>query len=279
MKTIDKDVLDGYNAGLEKNRLRKGLGLIEYERTKEILRGLLPPPPAIVYDIGGGYGEYACWLAALGYETYLYDLSEKNIKMAAELQKERNVRLNAASVADARSIDRPDESADAVLLMGPLYHITSAEERRLALLECRRLLKPGGLLFTSAITRYATTLWAVTTYDKNGLLDEPEFYEMLEREIRTGDHIRNPGSRYNGMGRSYFHLPAELEAEINAAGFADTEVHGMLGPCWLIPALDDCWEDANKRESILRIVRLCEKEESIMGLSTHLLGISRKEKI
>ena len=196
--------------------------------------------------------------------------------MASGFGKELGIKLKAAEVADARSIDRPDESADAILLFGPLYHITEYEERQLALKECCRLLKPGGLLFTAAITRYATTLWAITTYNINKLLDETEFYEMVHREIKTGNHIKNPQSNYRGMGRSYFHLPDELKNEIDTAGFKETEVIGVLGPCWLIPQLDDVWKDEIKRESIMRIVRLCEKEESILGLSTHLLSISRK---
>ncbi len=196
--------------------------------------------------------------------------------MALDLGKELGIKLKTAEVADARIIDRTDESADAILLFGPLYHITEYEERQLALEECYRLLKPGGLLFTAAITRYATTLWAITTYDKNKLLDETEFYEMVHREIKTGNHIKNPKSSYRGMGRSYFHLPDELKNEIDTAGFKETEVIGVLGPCWLIPQLDDVWKDEIKRESIMRIVRLCEKEESILGLSTHLLSISRK---
>lgn len=70
MKTIDKTVLARYNAGIEKNRLRTGIGIIEFERTKEILLENLPKPPAGIYDIGGGYGEYSWWLASLGYKEY-----------------------------------------------------------------------------------------------------------------------------------------------------------------------------------------------------------------
>ena len=88
MKTIDTAVLAGYNAGIERDRLKTGIGLIEFERTKEILRELLPKPPAVIYDIGGAYGEYAWWLASLGYEVHLFDLSETNIAMSAELAAE-----------------------------------------------------------------------------------------------------------------------------------------------------------------------------------------------
>ncbi|MHB9134360.1 MAG: class I SAM-dependent methyltransferase [Armatimonadota bacterium] len=278
MKTIDKDVLAGYNAGIEKGRLHTDLGLIEFERTKEILKQTLPLPPAVVYDIGGGYGEYSFWLASLGYDVYLYDISEQNIEMSKDLSKEYSANLKTMEVADARSINRPDESADAVLFLGPLYHIVDYGERQLALKECRRLLRPGGLLYTAAITRYATTLWAVTTYGtKHHLLDEPGFFNMIEHEIKTGQHIKNPSSSYKGMGRSYFHLPDELKTEIEAAGFIGTDIRGIVGPAWLVPDLDEVWKDETKRESIMRVVRMCEKDESIMGLSTHLLAISRKE--
>ena len=114
MKTIDTTVLAGYNAGIERNRLRTGIGIIEFERTKEILKDKLPAPPAVIYDIGGGYGEYAWWLASLGYEVHLFDISETNIKMSEELKHEyHNVHLKSAEVCDARSIPRKSKSADA----------------------------------------------------------------------------------------------------------------------------------------------------------------------
>ncbi len=271
MKSIDHDVLAGYNTGKEKGRLQNGLGLIEFERTKEILLQQLPPAPAVIYDVGGGYGEYSYYLTALGYEVYLYDIAEKNIEMSDELGQTCGLTLKAAEVADARSIPRPAESADAILLFGPLYHIVEKAERQLCLQECGRLLKPGGLLFAAAITCYATTLKYVRTYDQNALLDEPEFYTMLETEVKTGLHTKNP------MGLSYFHQPQELKNEIEAAGFYDADLRGIIGPCWLIPNLDAAWQQEKKRESIMRIVRLCEKEESILGLSTHLLCISKKK--
>jgi len=283
LKSIDKGVLDGYNAGIERNRLRKGLGLIEFERTKEILLQQLPEPvqpngfSTVIYDIGGGYGEYSYFLTALGYDVYLYDISEKNIAMSYELGQKSGLRLKTAEVADARSINRPDNSADAILLFGPLYHIVDCTERQLCLKECFRLLKPNGILFTAAITRYATTLWALTTYNQNGLIDDASFYKMIEREIKSGDHIVEPTSQYRGLGRSYFHLPKDLKDEIEASGFSNTDVRGVIGPCWLIPELDKSWKDEAKRENIMKIVRLFEKEESILGLSTHLLSISRKE--
>jgi len=127
------EVLDFYNSGIEKGRLHNNIGLIEFTRTKEILMDRLPPPPAVIYDIGGGYGEYAWYLASLGYRVHLFDLAEANIRMAEDLAAGYpGVTLEEKTVADARSIDRPDASADAVILMGPLYHIAADDFRNIS---------------------------------------------------------------------------------------------------------------------------------------------------
>ena len=272
MKTIDKDVLAKYNAGIEKGRLHKDLGLIEFERTKEILCEMLPPPPAVLYDIGGGYGEYAFWLTSLGYEVHLFDLSEKNIEMAHEMEAETGLTLAAAELADAREINRPNASADAILLFGPLYHIIEREERALCLKECRRLLKPNGLLFTANITCFARLLHYVSIYDKNPIIDDIAIFAAMEKTVKTG--INTPLST-STMGHAYFHRPNELKEELEASGFADVDLRGVIGPCWMITNLDEAWPDPVKREAIMRVVRLLEKEESMMGFSTHFLSISR----
>lgn len=169
MKTIDNAVLAFYEEGREYNRLRTDIGLIEFERSKEILLENLPTPPAAIYDIGGAYGEYSWWLASLGYEVHLFDLSETNIKMSKKLAKEYpGCSLAASEVCDARKVPRANNSADAVLLMGPLYHIMDHTERIKAVKECRRLLKKGGLLFSAALTPYSVLLDKLTVYSPEG---------------------------------------------------------------------------------------------------------------
>ena len=270
MNKIDPKGLAGYNRGVEQGRLHRGLGLIEFERTKEVLLEELPPAPAVIYDIGGAYGEYAYWLASLGYEVYLYDLAEEHIRMAHELECSAGVQLKAAVVADARKIPRPDASADAILLFGPLYHIVEAEERRKCLDECRRLLRSGGKLFTANITCFATALNYTYLYDRNPVLDDDAYYDMVESTVRTGLHTGHE------IGLVYFHRPEELRKEVAAAGFAGVELRGVIGPGWIVRNIDEIWPDLIKREAIMRIVRLLEKEESLMGFSTHFLSISHK---
>jgi ubiquinone/menaquinone biosynthesis C-methylase UbiE len=61
--TSERDAVRAYyDAGPEYDRLDSPLGVVEFERTKEILQRHPPPPPARIADIGGGPGRYAVWL-------------------------------------------------------------------------------------------------------------------------------------------------------------------------------------------------------------------------
>lgn len=283
MKTIDTTVLAGYNAGVERNRLRAGIGCIEFERTKEILLDKLPKPPAVIYDIGGGYGEYAWWLSALGYEVHLFDLSETNIKMSEELSDEySNVRLHSAMVCDARSIPRPDKSADAILLMGPLYSITEYEERILAIKESHRLLKDDGILFSAALTPYSVLIPRITIYHEDDTkkrkeLDDPAVISIIERALTDGCWINPERKIANGLGSSHLHTAKALKDELLCGGFVTSAVHGVMGGAWLAPNLDKLLEDEKTRTVLMKTVRMLDTHEEIIGLSGHLLAVSKKE--
>ena len=66
----------------EADRLVSGPSVLELLRTKEILSRLLPPPPAVVLDVGGGPGVYAAWLLARGYEVHLVDPVPLHVEQA-----------------------------------------------------------------------------------------------------------------------------------------------------------------------------------------------------
>lgn len=282
MKTIDTAVLAGYNAGIERDRLRTGIGIIEFERTKEILLENLPKPPAAVYDVGGAYGEYAWWLASLGYEVHLFDLSETNIRMSAELAAEYpGVTLADAKVGDARCIPRPEKSADAVLLMGPLYSITEREERILAIKECRRLLKDDGILLSAALTPYSVLIPRIALYHledtkKRRELDDPAVISMIERALEDGCY-HNPEKKVaSGLGSSHLHTAKALREELALGGFETDRVYGVMGGAWLAPNLDELLANEETRKVLLDTVRMLDGHEEIIGLSGHLLAVSGK---
>lgn len=268
---LDDAIRSYYERRPEEKRLSQGHSQIEAARTKELVQRFAPPPPAVVLDVGGAAGAYAFWLAARGYEVHLVDRVRRLVDVAQARSEAASRPLASAEVGDARRLAAPDGAADMVLLLGPLYHLTAAAERATALSEAVRVLKPGGLLFTACITRWASLF--------NGLvhdhLAEPAFVTMMERDLKTGQH-RNPDEHPSYFTTAYFHTPAEFEAELDASGLDRIGIFGLEGPAGLLGDFDERWSDARRREDLLRAAREIETEPTLMGLSPHLLGVGRK---
>jgi SAM-dependent methyltransferase len=239
-----------YAKGAEGGRLFRGHGTIELARTQEIILRHLPPPPRIVLDVGGGPGVYACWLAARGYRVTLIDAARLHIEQALAASAGQPTHpLAGCRLGDARRIDEDDASADAVLLLGPLYHLTERRDRLQALSEAHRVLEPGGLLFAAAVGRYASLLSGVA----ENLLADPDFAAIVARDLRDGQH-RNPTDK-EYFTTAYFHHPEELEAEVRESGFDLVELLGVEGPGWLLPDLEKRWADPGERERLLQAAR------------------------
>jgi SAM-dependent methyltransferase len=180
--SLPAEILAYYQQGKEAQRLLKGMGQLEFTRTQEILRRSLPEPPAIIYDVGGEPGLYACWLAQLGYEVHLVDATPLHIQQAqAASLLQPDHPIASFTIGDSRRLQREDESVDAVLLLGPLYHLTERAERVTALREAARTLKPGGLLVAAAISRFASALDGLV----DGSLEDPHSLRLSSRTSRT----------------------------------------------------------------------------------------------
>ena len=153
------DVAAYYARGLERDRLAGGQGALEFTRTQALLERYLPAPPVVVADVGGGPGRYAVWLAERGYRVHLIDPVPLHVGQARAAAGGRpGVALAAAEVGDARALSLSDASADAVLLLGPLYHLPERADRLQALAEARRVCRRGGVVIAAAISRFASTL-------------------------------------------------------------------------------------------------------------------------
>lgn len=121
----------------------------EFAVTLRALSAHLAPPPARIADVGGGPGRYAVELAKRGYAVTLIDLSPGVVRLAREHAEREGVHLDARE-GDARQLAGPaDGSCDAVLLLGPLYHLLEAADRGRAVAEAHRVLRPGSLAASS----------------------------------------------------------------------------------------------------------------------------------
>src|SRR5207237_579114 len=144
------EILKHYESQNEAERLFQGRSRLEFTRSQELIRRYLPPPPASVLDVGGGPGVYACWLAREGYTVHLVDATPLHVEQARRASEAQpDYPVASVSLGDARKLEWPDESVDAVLLMGPLYHLTERQDRLAALREAKRVLRSGGYLFAA----------------------------------------------------------------------------------------------------------------------------------
>jgi ubiquinone/menaquinone biosynthesis C-methylase UbiE len=270
---LDAEILAHYEEGVERERLlRGGAGRLEYLRTRELLARYLPPAPATVLDVGGGAGVYALPLARDGYSVHLIDPVPLHVEQAREASAlQRDASLGSAEVGDARRLVWDDKSVEAVLLLGPLYHLTSRDERLHALQEAYRVVRPGGVVAAAAISRFASTYEGLL----RGYSVDPMFNDIVERDVREGQH-RNPTGRPEWFTTAYFHRPEELRNEATEAGFSVEALMGIEGPAWVLPDLDSWLEDPPRRSTLLQAIRRVEAEPSLLGASAHILVVGRR---
>lgn len=265
MPDFDPDIAAYYARGEEGGRLGSW-GRLEFMRTQELLERFLPPAPAVVLDVGGGPGAYAAWLAGRGYEVRLLDPVGLHVDQARALDG-----VASADVGDARALPFADAGADAVLLLGPLYHLVDAADRLRALAEARRVLRPGGVLAAAAISRFAPTLDGLL----KGYMADPEFDRIAERDLRDGRHVnptRNPG----WFTTAYFHLPDDLAREVREAGFELSALLAVEGVGSWLTTIDEWLDDPDRRAALLRAIRRVEAEPSLLGASAHILAVGVK---
>ncbi|HEX3358730.1 MAG TPA: class I SAM-dependent methyltransferase [Tepidisphaeraceae bacterium] len=259
-----KNIEAFYDARSEGDRLHQGIGRLEAVRTLELLTRFLPPPPAIIADVGGGTGYYARWLTERGYIVHLLDIVPAHVDAARKVQPPPA----SATLGDARHLPWTDASADAVLLMGPLYHLKERSDRVRAFSEARRVLRPNGLLFGVVIPRWASTLIGML----RGWTFDDAYAAMVRQEITEGQHL--PPTDWPLFMEGFFHNSKDLHDEARAGGFDVRLQAAIEGPAWLSQEFDSAWEDPKKRERILQLARLAEGDPEILAASPHIAFIA-----
>lgn len=244
----------------EDQRLRaRPSGRVELIRTRELLLRHLPTAPAAVLDVGGGTGIHARWLADAGYRVHLVD------PVPAHVARASLVSGVEATLGDARHLEQSDSTVDATLLLGPLYHLTLEKERVLAVHEAARVTRAGGLVAAAAISRHAP------------ILEQSAFGEVDEAEEARSAAVLASGVNdpQDGFTVAFFHTPAELVREMEAAGLVNVVVYGVEGPS--IPALMTMpAEVAEQRvDSVVRAARMLERDPAMISSSPHLLAVGR----
>jgi ubiquinone/menaquinone biosynthesis C-methylase UbiE len=269
MGLIPKEIEAHYLEGGESERLSNEWGELERLRTEAILARHLPPAPAVILDVGGGPGAYAFPLAKQGYEVHLVDPVELHLEQARSYAETSGIPLASITQGDARQLDFPASGADAVLLLGPLYHLAERSDRLQALLEARRVLKPRSVLFAASISRFASLIDGLS----RGFFKDAGFRSIIEADLTHGLH-RNPTNHAAYFTTAYFHRPEEFATEVRGAGFGDIQTLAIEGPAWSTAQFRDVWNDVAQRQKLLEFLSLIEGEPSIQGASAHVMAVA-----
>jgi len=255
-----------YERGEEADRLaRSGAGRLEFERTQEIVLRHLPPPPATVADIGGGPGRYSVWLAALGYRVVHRDIVPMHVDQVQTAAAADGVTVDAA-LGDARSLDLGDQTVDAVLVFGPLYHLPRRADRVQALREAYRIVQPGGPVFGAVISRWAARL--------DGML-RARMYAKYPTAEEVVDEVEHSGL-LQPLGPGSFcgvtHRPGQVRAEFAAAGLAVADLVCVEGAAYLLDDLDARMADRRDWQVVLDSARAHERVPELLGIGSHLIA-------
>lgn len=232
---------------------------IEFITSKLYLDRYLAPRSTIL-DACAGTGQYAFYLAGLGHRVTAADIVGSNVEKIKLIQHD-NPTLNSIFEGDTRELPQfKDGSFDAVLCMGALYHIFEAQERKKAILECLRVLKPGGIIAVSYINRFARFFLSLCS--ENSL--SPAFLDDAKGTFETGVD-----------GCFYISTPDEMEALFIECGIEKICNIGADGVGYAAVDKINALDSTAFSKWLNYHLKTCE-EPSILGYSLHCLYIGRK---
>ena len=248
----------------EEGRLLSRHGQVEYRTTMKYIRESLAglEDPAIL-EVGAGTGRYSVTLAKQGLRVTAVELIAHNLEqLRSKLDGTEPIVTLQGNALDLSVL--PDDSFDLTMLLGPMYHLYTKEDKLRALREAVRVTKPGGRILVAYCMNEPTVVQYV--FGLNHL------HEVMELSMLTGDWhcISEPKDLFEMVRTEDI---AALDAALPVRRLKLVATDGATNYMReLIDAMDDetfeKWMDYH--------FAVCERQD-LIGASHHTLDILRKE--
>ena len=263
---------DGFD---EWGRLDAPAGRLEFERTLALLDRRLAPASRVL-DLGGGPGRYTIALAQCGHRVWLADISPQQLAVAREKIAEAGVGESVESIDEATATDLAiyaDGAFDAVVALGPFYHLVTEDERTQAAREIARVLDNGGLLFAAFMPRLTGLAGLIDRATADAAQVPPD---ALAAALETGV-FQNPTAR--GFQEGFYAEPDEIGGLFAAQGFTRLDLQSLRGLAFgredTLLALRD--KAPALYESVVSLVDATAQDPRVIALCGHALYVGKKD--
>lgn len=258
--TTENSVIGFYNNYDEEGRLMRKSRMPEFLTTMKYIEKYLTPGAKII-EIGAGTGRYSLTLAEMGYDVTAVELVPHNIEiMKKKVKANHNIKIFEGNACDMSVFE--SDTYDIVLLLGPMYHLFTDEDKHKALGEAIRLAKTDGVIYASYCNN-DTSIYKF--FFKNIVLD------YLEKGLIKDNYhtVSAP--------EEIFELYRKADIDRLMKSHNVTRLH-FVGVDMLSYICDDRLDLLSNREFeeyMKFLSNLCEREDCV-GLSIHMLDVFKK---
>ena len=248
----------------EDGRLSKKHGSVEFLTTMRYIGKYIKPGDRVL-EVGAGTGRYSHALARQGYAVDAVELIGHNIDVFQNnTQPGENISITQGNALDLSAFS--DNTYDITLLLGPLYHLYTKEDKRQALREAIRVTRPGGVIFAAYVISDGCLLDEgflrgninVAEYVKTGLLDRETFAAKSEP-------------------KDLFELVRKEDVDELMRDFPTTRLHYVAsdGCALLLRYAIDAMDDDAFALYLNYHFATCERAD-LLGVTSHALDVFRK---